>query len=93
MSVCPWYGRRLSRNRKMNAIQEAASSEATEFSKLTRLQKLAGFLLILEPDNAAHIMEQLEAPEMEAVSAEMAKISVISIELQNDILDEFLSNT
>ena len=74
----------------MNAIQEAASSETTEFSKLTRLQKLAGFLLILEPDNAAHIMEQLEAPEMEAVSAEMAKISVISIELQNEIMDEFL---
>ena len=74
----------------MNAIEEAASSEATEFSKLNQLQKLAGFLLLLEPDNAAHIMEQLEESELEAVSAEMAKFSAISHELQNEIMEEFL---
>jgi len=74
----------------MNAIEETASSEATEFSKLNQLQKLAGFLLILEPDNAAHIMEQLEESELEAVSAEMAKFSAISRELQNEIMEEFL---
>ena len=74
----------------MNAIEEAASSEATEFSKLNQLQKLAAFLLILEPDNAAHIMEQLEESELEAVSAEMAKFTAISRELQNEIMEEFL---
>ena len=74
----------------MNAIEEAPSQEATEFSKLNQLQKLAGFLLMLEPDNAAHIMEQLEATELEAVSAEMAKFSAISNQLQNEILEEFL---
>ena len=74
----------------MNAIEEAASSEATEFSKLNQLQKLAAFLLLLEPDNAAHIMEQLEESELEAVSAEMAKFSAISRELQNEIMEEFL---
>jgi flagellar motor switch protein FliG len=74
----------------MNAIVEAPSTEATEFSKLTQLQKLAAFLLILEPDNAAHIMEQLEESELEAVSAEMAKFSAISHELQNEIMEEFL---
>ena len=73
----------------MNAIEEAPGDEVTEFSKLTQLQKLAGFLLILDPDNAAHIMEQLEEPELEAVSAEMAKFSSISQELQNEILHEF----
>jgi flagellar motor switch protein FliG len=75
---------------KMNAIEQAPGQAATEFSKLTRLQKLAGFLLILEPDNAAHIMEQLEESELEAVSAEMAKFSSISHEMQNEIMDEFL---
>jgi len=74
----------------MNAIEQEPSQAATEFSKLTQLQKLAGFLLILEPDNAAHIMEQLEGSELEAVSAEMAKFSAISHELQNEIMDEFL---
>jgi len=74
----------------MNAIEEAPSPEATEFSKLTRLQKLAGFLLMLEPDNAAHIMEQLGESDLEAVSAEMAKFSAISHELQSEIMEEFL---
>jgi flagellar motor switch protein FliG len=74
----------------MNAIEEAPSPEATEFSKLTRLQKLAGFLLMLEPDNAAHIMEQLGQSDLEAVSAEMAKFSAISHEMQSEIMEEFL---
>ncbi len=74
----------------MNAIQEAPSQEATEFAKLSQLQKLAGFLLMLEADNAAHIMEQLDPSELEAVSAEMAKFSTISCQLQNEILEEFL---
>jgi flagellar motor switch protein FliG len=73
----------------MNAIVEAPSQEATEFSKLTPLQKLAGFLLILDPDNAAHIMEQLDEAELEAVSTEMAKFSAISQEMQSEILQEF----
>jgi flagellar motor switch protein FliG len=74
----------------MNAIEEAPSQEATEYSKLTHLQKLAAFLLILEPDNAARIMQQLEEPELEAVSSEMAKLPAISHDLQNEIMDEFL---
>jgi flagellar motor switch protein FliG len=74
----------------MNAIAEAPSQEASEFSKLTQLQKLAGFLLILEADNAAHILQQLDPPEMEAVSAEMAKFTNLSHDLQNDIMQEFL---
>lgn len=74
----------------MNAIEQAPSQTATEFSKLTQLQKLAGFLLILEPDNAAHIMEQLEESDLEAVSSEMAKFSAISHELQDEIMEEFL---
>jgi flagellar motor switch protein FliG len=74
----------------MNVIEEAPGQEATEFSKLSQLQKLAGFLLMLEPDNAARILEQLEPSELEAVSAEMAKFSVISQPLQDEILAEFM---
>jgi flagellar motor switch protein FliG len=74
----------------MNAIAEAPSQEAAEFSKLTQIQKLAGFLLILDPDNAAHILQQLDPPEMEAVSSEMAKFTTLSHDLQHDIMQEFL---
>jgi flagellar motor switch protein FliG len=74
----------------MNAIEQAPSTEATEFSKLTQLQKLAGFLLMLEPDNAARIMEQLEQSDLEAVSAEMARFPAIPYDLQNELMEEFL---
>jgi flagellar motor switch protein FliG len=35
-------------------------------------------------------MQQLEEPELEAVSSEMAKLPAISHDLQNEIMDEFL---
>jgi flagellar motor switch protein FliG len=73
----------------MNAIDDAPSQEATEFSKLTPLQKFAAFLLILDADNAARLMGLLEESELEAVSSEMAKFSSISQELQSEILQEF----
>ncbi len=77
-------------NKSMNVMEVAPSQEATEFSKLSQLQKLAGFLLMLEPENAARILEQLEPSELEAVSAEMAKFSAISQSLQDEILAEFM---
>ncbi|MGD1086762.1 MAG: FliG C-terminal domain-containing protein [Verrucomicrobiota bacterium] len=75
----------------MNATADAPSQEATEFSKLTPPQKLAGFLLLLDADNSARIMAQLEESELEEVSAEMAKFSSLSQELQGEILLEFSS--
>jgi flagellar motor switch protein FliG len=75
----------------MNATAEAPSQELTEFSKLNQLQKLAGFLLILDPDNAAHILQQLEESQLELVTAEMAKFTALSQELQGEILREFSS--
>jgi flagellar motor switch protein FliG len=92
-----WHGRSFARKfvntRPMNATAEAApeapAKEATEFSKLTPLQKIAAFLLILDADNAARIMGQLEEAELEAISTEMAKFTTISQEMQKEILQEF----
>ena len=73
----------------MNATAKVAGNEATEFSKLTPVQKLAGFLLLLDTENASRIMEQLEDAELEVVSTEMAKMSTLSQEMQGEILQEF----
>lgn len=60
-----------------------------ETGKLTKVQKLAILLIVLGPDAAAQIMRHLDEHELEAVSAEMSKQSLISQELQAEILREF----
>jgi flagellar motor switch protein FliG len=60
-----------------------------DFSQFTNTQKLAGLLLILDPENATHIMKQLDPRDLETVSSEMAKFRTISRELQSAILAEF----
>jgi flagellar motor switch protein FliG len=73
----------------MNATLEEPDQETTEFSKLTPLQKLAGFLLLLDAENAAQILQQLDEPQLELVTGEMAKFPAISQELQGELLQEF----
>jgi len=65
------------------------SSLPHDFSQFTNNQKLAGLLLILDPDNASHILKQLDPHDLEAVSMEMTKFRTISRELQAYILSEF----
>jgi len=65
------------------------SSLPQDFSQFTSVQKLAGLLLILDPENATHILKQLEPNDLDAVGAEMAKFRTISRELQAYILGEF----
>jgi len=73
----------------MNTTAEAPTEEASEFSKLNQVQKLAGFLLLLDADNAARILQQLDETQLESVTTEMAKFTAISQELQGEILAEF----
>jgi flagellar motor switch protein FliG len=69
-----------------NNSHEARSSEIRTMNKM---QKLAALLVILGPETAANILKNLDEIEIEAVSAEMAKINMISADLQADILREF----
>jgi flagellar motor switch protein FliG len=61
----------------------------TDISKMTKVQKLAALLVILGPDSAAKILKNLDEHELESVSSELSKISLISQELQHEILKEF----
>lgn len=60
-----------------------------DVTKLTRHQKLAILLVMLGPEGAAQVFKHLDAREVEAISVEMAKLSIISQELQRAILREF----
>jgi flagellar motor switch protein FliG len=58
-------------------------------SSMTKLQKLAALLIILGPDSASELLKNLDEEELEAVSAEMARLAFISQEMQQEILQEF----
>ena len=78
-----------SQKKSMNATVDGAEPGSDGVFQADPAQKLAGFLLILDADNAARIMGQLEESELEEVSSEMAKLPTISQELQSEILEEF----
>lgn len=73
-------------------IMDSSHTESTlpqDFTQFSHAQKLAGLLLILDPENATQIMKQLDERDLETVSAEMTKFRTISRELQAFILSEF----
>jgi flagellar motor switch protein FliG len=66
-----------------------ADTTTLEAVNMTRLQKLAALLIILGPESAAHLLKNFDEQELEAVTREMSGLSVISWELQDEILAEF----
>ena len=62
---------------------------ATDISALTKVQKLAIFLIMLGQDCAAQILKNLDEHELEAVTSEMAKQALVPQEVQAAILQEF----
>lgn len=67
----------------------ALDSAISETAKFTKIQKLAALLIMLGPDSAAAVMRNLDEHELEAVCSEMAKMSLLSHEVQAEILQEF----
>jgi flagellar motor switch protein FliG len=70
-------------------IQTNSESAGAEGAALTKTQKLAVLLVLLGPESAAALLKQLQPREIEAVSREMARATLISRERQEDILGEF----
>jgi flagellar motor switch protein FliG len=58
-------------------------------AKMTKLQKLAVLLVMVGPESAAHVLKNLPDTELDAVATEMAKLGIISREVQQEILKEF----
>ena len=67
----------------------APATAATEISKLSRLQKLAALLVIIGPDSGAQVLKSFDPHEVEEICSEMAKFTMVSQELQAEILREF----
>lgn len=65
------------------------SNSDIDFSQLNKLQKFAALLIMLGPDSAAQLMKNLDTEELDAITKEMAKIKMVSQELQAELLNEF----
>jgi flagellar motor switch protein FliG len=60
-----------------------------DFTKLSRQQKLAIFLIVLGPEPAAEIMRHLDDTDIELVCREMSQYTMISDALRSKVLEEF----
>src|SRR5215472_8623268 len=67
----------------------APAEDVAENGVLTKTQKLAALLVMLGPEGAATILKQFPPRDIEALSREMSRFSLITQEQQEDILAEF----
>jgi len=62
-----------------------------DYSKLTRQQKLAIFLICIGPEAAAEVLKQFDDLEIENLCREMAGFPMIPDAVQKQVLEEFAS--
>ncbi len=70
-------------------VPELLASSPADFARLTRTQKIAMLLVVLGEDTAISFLRGLQPDELESICAEMAKVGMLSIEMQNTVLKEF----
>ena len=70
-------------------VAEAIPEATTETGSLNKVQMLAALLVMLGSDSAAVILRQFQPREIEAISREMARFTLITREQQQQILEEF----
>jgi flagellar motor switch protein FliG len=73
----------------MPALAETSDAASAEGGALNKIQKLAALLVMLGSESAAQVLKQFQPREIEGISREMARFSLISQEQQEEILMDF----
>jgi flagellar motor switch protein FliG len=74
----------------MAANAEMSTDAApVEGGAMTKIQKLAALLVMLGSESAGQILKQFSPREIEAISREMARFNLITMDQQEEILAEF----
>jgi flagellar motor switch protein FliG len=60
-----------------------------DYTKLSRQQKLALFLIVIGPESAAEVLRQFEDPEVEMLCREMSTFTIIPAGAQRQAVEEF----
>lgn len=62
-----------------------------DYKSLSRVQRLATFLVVIGPEAAAHVLKEFDDESIEIICKEMTNISSIETELQKAAVEEFSS--
>ena len=73
----------------MSAAEAPSETVAAEAGNMNKVQMLAALLVMLGSESAAVILRQLQPREVEAISREMARFTLITRDQQQQILQEF----
>jgi flagellar motor switch protein FliG len=60
-----------------------------DYSKLTRQQKLAIFLIVIGPETAAEVLKHFDDAEIELICREMSGFEMVSDQVRKQALEEF----
>lgn len=71
----------------------ATLTQPSPIAGLNKIQKLAGLLVVLGPEEASIVLSSFNQRQMEQIMGEMAKIEFLSAEIQQALLEEFSSVT
>lgn len=63
--------------------------EPVDYDKISKARKLALFLIIIGPEQAAEILKQFDDQELENICREIASVKIMDEEMQELILKEF----
>jgi flagellar motor switch protein FliG len=59
-----------------------------EYDKMSRVQKIAAFLIVIGPDAAAEVMNRFDNAQLEVICKEMVALPLISSAVQRDLMRE-----
>ena len=62
---------------------------ALDYSKLTKIQKIAALFVIIGPDNAGKVMRHFENAQLELICKEVAEMPMLDPATQREVLHEF----
>ncbi len=64
-------------------------SPSIQYSTLNKVQRLAALMVMLGPESAANLLKGFSQQEVDGICAEMAKMEIIPLDVQREILKEF----
>lgn len=75
------------------AANEGETQDANQRPILTRLQRVAIFLMLLDDEEAAALMARMQPDELQLIGATMLEVGEIKREMMNEALEDFVTES
>ncbi len=67
----------------------AINFEPVVYEQMSKIQKMAAFLIVIGPDAASQLMTTFEDTEIELVAREISNMKILDQEIQEKVIEEF----